>query len=233
MTVDRAPAAGGAGRWAVTRWRGKAGEAHGEPWPPDPVPSVRVVEVTGRAVVLGSTQTAGTVDADAAAAAGVEVVRRRSGGGAVLVRPGELVWVDAFVPAGDRLWSPDVGRAAHWLGAAWTGALAACGVEASWHDGGLVAAPWSRLVCFAGLGPGEVRVGGAKVVGLSQRRTREGALFSSAALLRWDPGALLAVLALGPLERRRAAEGLSGAAMALDVPGPDLEAAVLGQLAGL
>jgi lipoate---protein ligase len=217
----------------VTRWRGTADEAHGAAWPPEPVPSVRVVEVTGRAVVLGSTQSAGTVDADAATAAGLEVVRRRSGGGAVLVAPGELVWVDAFVPAGDALWSPDVGRATHWLGRLWAGALHARGVDAAWHGGGMVAAPWSRLVCFAGLAPGEVRVGGAKVVGLSQRRTREGALFSSAALLRWDPAALLAVLALDPAERQRATEGLAGAAMAVDVPAPDLEAAVLGQLTGV
>ncbi|HEX2192237.1 MAG TPA: hypothetical protein VHH09_03510 [Acidimicrobiales bacterium] len=228
MTVDRAVA----GRWAVTRWRGTAAEAHGEAWPPDPVLSVRVVEVTGRAVVLGSTQRDDVVDAGAAAAAGLDVVRRRSGGGAVLVGPGELVWVDAFVPSGDPLWAADVGHAAHWLGSAWVGALAACGVEASWHGGGLVAAPWSRLVCFAGLGPGEVCVGRAKVVGVSQRRTREGALFSSAALLRWDPAALLAVLALDPIERERAADGLSGAARALDVPGPDLEAAFVDQLAG-
>ena len=219
------------GRWAVARWRSTAGEAHGGAWPPDPVPSIRVVEVTGRAVVLGSTQDGGTVDAEAAAARGLDVVRRRSGGGAVLVGPGELVWLDAFVPAGDRLWSADVGRATHWLGAVWAGALAACGLDASWHDGGLVATPWSRLVCFAGLGPGEVCVDAAKVVGVSQRRTREGALFSSAALLRWDPAALLALLALDAAERERAAEELAAAAAAIDVPGPELEAAVLERLA--
>ena len=184
-------------------------------------------------MVLGSTQAAHTVDSDAAGASGVEVVRRRSGGGAVFVAPGELVWVDAFVPAGDHLWSPDVGRATHWLGSAWAGALATSGVEASWHDGGLVTAPWSGLVCFAGLGPGEVRVGGAKVVGVSQRRTREGALFSSAALLRWDPSRLLALLALDPSERERGARELAGAARAVGVPGPELEAAVLEQLAAI
>jgi hypothetical protein len=31
---------------------------------------------------------------------------------------------------------------------------------------------WSRLVCFDGLGGGEVTIGGAKAVGISQRRTR-------------------------------------------------------------
>ena len=222
-----------AGRWAVTRWQGPAAEAHGEAWPPAPVPSARIVEVTGRAVVLGSTQPPDAVDAEAAAAAGLDVVRRRSGGGAVLVGPGELVWLDTYVPSGDRLWANDVGKAAHWLGRLWAGALAAVGVEASWHEGGLLPAPWSRLVCFAGVGPGEVRVGTAKVVGVSQRRTRHGALFSSAALLRWDPGELLAVLAVEPGQRAQGARLLAGAAAALDVDGPELEAAVLERLAAV
>jgi lipoate-protein ligase A len=33
---------------------------------------------------------------------------------------------------------------------------------------------WSELVCFAGLGPGELSLDGRKLVGLSQRRTRNG-----------------------------------------------------------
>ena len=50
------------------------------------------------------------------------------------------------------------------------------------------------LVCFAGRGPGEVFHGAAKVVGLSQWRAREGALFSSCAYLRWDPAPLVALI---------------------------------------
>ena len=42
------------------------------------------------------------VDLEACAGAGVEVVRRRSGGGAVLVEPGSVVWVDVLVAATDR-----------------------------------------------------------------------------------------------------------------------------------
>jgi lipoate-protein ligase A len=53
---------------------------------------------------------------------------------------------------------------------------------------------WSGRICFAGLGPGEVTVNGRKVVGVSQRRTRKGALFQTAALLRWDPGRLVDLL---------------------------------------
>jgi lipoate---protein ligase len=150
---------------------------------------VRVVEVIEPALVLGSTQ-------PAVAERGIPVVRRRSGGGAVLVRPGELLWVDVLLPAGDPLWDDDVGRSFHWLGQAWVEALASLGVEGTWHDGALVCTPWWRQVCFAGLGPGEVTVDGRKVVGLAQRRTRAGALFQCAALLYWDPTEIVDLLAL-------------------------------------
>ena len=46
--------------------------------------------------------------------------------------------------------------------------------ELTVHAGSMVATPWSDLVCFAGLGPGEVSLDGRKLVGLSQRRTRNG-----------------------------------------------------------
>ncbi len=186
--------------------------------------------------MLGSTQAADVVDRGRAGAAGVAVVRRRSGGGAVLVRPGELVWADVFVPAGDALWSADVGRATHWLGRVWADALAALGRPATWHDGPLVSTPWSGLVCFAGLGPGEVRLAGApagaaKVVGVSQRRTRAGALFQCAALLRWAPADLVDLLALGEARRERAVSELAGAAAGLGLAGGVVEDAFLAELA--
>ena len=56
-------------------------------------------EVDRPALVLGSTQRAEVVDERACADAGVEVVRRRSGGGAVLLEPGAVVWFDVVVPA--------------------------------------------------------------------------------------------------------------------------------------
>lgn len=216
--------------WRVEQHRGPASEHLGQPQPQGR--TVRVLEVTRPALVLGSTQPAGDVDEAAAARAGVEVVRRRSGGGAVLLAPGEALWFDVAIPAGDPLWSPDVGRAFHWLGRAWAEALAGLGVVARWHDGPMQHTPWSRRVCFAGLGPGEVLVDGRKVVGLSQRRTRGAALFQCCALLRWDPGALLDLLALTPEERETAAAALEDAALGV---GPDregeLRAAILDALA--
>ena len=189
-----------------------AAVAHGRLWPEPAVPTVWCVEVDRPALVLGSTQPDKVVDRERAAAAGVEVVRRRSGGGAVLLVPGEVIWVDVLVPAGDPLWQADVGKAFGWLGEVWREALARCGVEAELHEGALVTTRWSRLVCFAGLGPGEVTVGGRKMVGISQRRTRAGALFQCAALVEWEPSALLDLLVLPEADRSQAAE-LAGVAI--------------------
>jgi lipoate-protein ligase A len=145
----------------------------------------------------------------------------------VLVRPGEVLWVDVLLPHEDPLWEDDVGRSFHWLGQAWVDALATLGVDASWHNGPMVCTPWCREVCFAGIGAGEVTVDGRKTVGMSQRRTRAGALFQCAGLLRWDPDEIARLLDLGT----EGAAGIASLASALPLDGDELEAAFLRQLA--
>lgn len=177
--------------------------------------AARVMQPTDRALVLGSSQASSAADLAACASAGVEVVRRRSGGGAVLVEPGSQLWVDLLVPTGDPLADDDVGRATWWVGEAWAAALRKAGFDSAevWK-GGLVRRPWSSHVCFALLGAGEVTAaGGPKVVGVSQRRTRLGALFQCSCLLRWQPTALAELLALSPEQRASAAGDLEGVAM--------------------
>ncbi|HVF32061.1 MAG TPA: hypothetical protein VM933_03390 [Acidimicrobiales bacterium] len=161
-----------------------------------------MLSVDSPALVLGSTQ-----PSPAGGTGGIERVRRRSGGGAVLLRPGETVWVDVVVPRPDPLWSDDVGRAFWWLGEVWAAALGPDPALAV-HRGALVSSRWSRHVCFAGVGPGEVVVaggaagggggGGGKVVGIAARRTRDRALFQCAVPLAWDPAAYVALLGLPP-----------------------------------
>lgn len=186
---------------------------------------MRLLYPEDRAVVLGSTQPESDIDAAAAAAARTAILRRRSGGGAVLVGPGLVLWVDVFVPAGDPLWTADVGRAFWWLGEAWAAALLAAGRPGArvWR-GKLVRSPWSDRICFAGLGAGEVTIGGAKVVGLSQRRTRAGALFQCAVALIWRPCDYLALMVSDTETRARAASELAAVATGV---GPDVAGAVV------
>lgn len=194
--------------WVVEHHHGPADELHALEVPGDGVPRVWVLEASGPAVVLGSTQRDDVVDAEAARAAGVVVVRRRSGGGAVWVAPEEPHWVDVIVPRGHALWTDDVGRAFLPIGRAWQQALATFGIDRTHlHEGRLACGPLGGIVCFAGRGPGEVLLGDAKVVGISQRRTRAGARFQCAVPVHWDPTPLAALLTDRPDPRALAGVG--------------------------
>jgi lipoate-protein ligase A len=206
--------------WSVERLRLPAADFHRLEVPDPAARLMWVAEPVAPALVLGSTQDESMVRDGAA----IDVVRRRSGGGAVLVVPGDLLWVDVIVPAGDALWDDDVGRASHWLGDAWARALGTLGVAAHAHHGPLVRSAGADAVCFAGLGPGEVTIDGRKVVGISQRRTRHWARFQCAALARWDPAALLALLAV------ELDADLTDVATGAGVPLDDLLAAFVAQL---
>lgn len=215
--------------WVVEHRRGPAGELHALEVPDDGTPRIWVLEATGPAVVLGSTQRDDVVDAAAADAAGVAVVRRRSGGGAVWVAPGDPHWVDVIVPRGHALWTDDVGRAFLPIGEAWRQALASVGIHGTHlHDDRLACGPLGGTVCFAGRGPGEVLIDDAKVVGLCQRRTRAGARFQCAVPVRWDPAPLSELLVGRPAPEALAAVGVGiGDAIRRD----DLVAALVDALA--
>ncbi len=166
---------------------------------PDPAPSeLWQHDITSPALVLGSTQDELVVDLDACGRAGVEVVRRRSGGGAVLLLPGEVTWIDVIVPAGAPGWSDDVHGPMVWLGRHLAEALTTVGAatdDVVVHDGALHSTRWSPLVCFDGVGAGEVLVGGHKLVGISQRRTRHAARLQCCWYSTYEPDRLVELLA--------------------------------------
>jgi lipoate-protein ligase A len=198
------------GGWTVERHIGSAATFHARDVSEHPEPAIWWFEVERSAVVLGSTQRDEVVDRTAADAAGIEVARRRSGGGAVWLEPGGALWLDVILPATDHRWERDVGRSFGWLGRAWVHVLDELGVAGALpHEGPLQRRPWSDLVCFAGLGPGEVTVDGRKAVGIAQRRTRAAARFQCALLQTWDPAPLAEVLALSTEERARAVRELA------------------------
>lgn len=130
----------------------------------------------------------------------------------MLVVPADVCWVELSIPSHDPLWDGDVGRSMWWLGRVWAAAVASLlsrevlprevlPREVKVHQGPPVRSEWSAAACFAGVGSGEVLLGGRKVVGLSQRRTRHGSLFQCAAPLRLHAGVLASVTALSAARR--------------------------------
>ena len=156
-------------------------------------------ELTGGALVLGSTQDQGSVDLDACRSAGIEIVRRRSGGGAVLLMPGDVVWIDVILPAGKAGWSDDIHGPMVWLGQrlaeVLTELLGTAGADPDIrvHEGKAVTTRWSRLLCFDGVGSGEVLLDGRKLIGISQRRTRSSARLQCCWYSGYDPDLLVSL----------------------------------------
>ena len=150
------------------------------------------VRITRKAIVLGSRQDQSLLNGEQCNRDEIEIVRRRSGGGIVFLAPGEHVWLDVVIPRGDVLWNDDVAKASWWLGDVWVQTLNALGENnVSVHHESLSSDAWGDLLCFAGVGPGEVARQSAeslsKFVGISQRRTRDYARFQCTIYTKWNP----------------------------------------------
>ena len=172
------------GGWVRHDWTGSAADFHA--LEPGSARALWWCRVDAPAVILGSSQAESDVDADAAREAGFDLVRRRSGGGLVPVDVDDTVWIDVTIPHDDPLWVDDVGRSMAWVGETFARALVPW-VEATVHDGPFVQGADGRVVCFASTSPGEVLAGGAKLVGISQRRGRHGARMQCVLYRRWNP----------------------------------------------
>ncbi|MEY4657105.1 MAG: hypothetical protein RL073_1332 [Actinomycetota bacterium] len=176
--------------WKLYTEHVSAGEQHGR----DLVAERAVwdVRITQKAMVLGSRQDESLLKGELCSRDEIEIVRRRSGGGIVFLAPGEHVWLDVVVPRGDVLWNDDVAQASWWLGDVWVQTLNALGENnVSVHRETLSSDAWGDLLCFAGVGPGEVVQRDdeslSKLVGISQRRTRDYARFQSTIYTKWNP----------------------------------------------
>ena len=131
--------------------------------PPDQ-PANRLNDAASRsrpAIVLGRAQKVDDGFAERAAAAGFEVARRVSGGTAVVVGPGECVWVDVVVARG----AAGLERRHRQGGVLDGGPAGSRRSTRPASPGAASIAPACRscrghdTVCFAGVGPGEVLTG--------------------------------------------------------------------------
>lgn len=225
--------------FAVTTLVTTVAEAHSAPFPDPVTRAVWFVEPTDTAIVLGSTQALTVLEMGEVARRRLGIVRRHSGGGAVLVDAASSTWFDVWIPADDPHHCADVSRSAQWLGEAIAQALRTTGiadVEVVEPSATLPASSvrsrdrWAHLVCFAGQSGGEVLVGGRKVVGISQRRTRSGARFQVTVLHRFEPEELASLFAVGAPERSELVARLRAGVSAVDVDRGELRSALVDAL---
>ena len=209
--------------WGRHDWTGTAADFHAMELPAER--ALWWCQVQDPTVILGSTQTVDDVDQNIAGESGLLVSRRRSGGGAVFVHPTDSVWVDITISRNDPLWKDDVVQSMLWLGDLFVEALSPW-VQAQVYRDSFSTGVDGRVVCFASSSPGEVFVGTDKLVGISQRRSRDGARFQCVLYRQWQPTEWSHVLA-SPDVRSRVADI---AVATLDIPALTLVNAISEQL---
>jgi lipoate---protein ligase len=172
---------------------------------------------------------------------GIPLVRRGTGGGAVLC-DSDYLMLDIALPPGDPRILDDVTESYRWLAERLLDGLARLGLGGlSLVEPGMLrqrddaAREAARIACFAGLGPYEVLdASGRKLVGLAQRRRRGGVLLQAAAYLGGDRTRLADLLWLAEEARddlrARLAETAVLGPIALDLP--DQLGELWGRLAG-
>lgn len=174
---------------------GPASNIHANPMRYADQRTARFVNVTRSALVLGSSQDPNEIDRESLIRKGVELVIRKSGGGAVFLSPNGQLWVDIAIPKGDKYFRCDVSESFEIIGEIFLQALSDLGTEdLQMHAGRLLGSEIAKKVCFAGLGPGEITFEGAKVVGISQRRTSLGSVFQCTVYVRYPFAELLELM---------------------------------------
>lgn len=177
--------------WRFITETGLASELHSNPTKFLDIRTLRFMKVSKPALVLGSSQDPTSFDKVAYSDLDIELAKRRSGGGAVFLEPLRQLWVDISIPKGDSLFRDDVQKSFFPIGSLFREFLSrVCNCEFEMHKGKLLGGSVGQTICFAGIGPGEITFEGAKVVGISQRRTVQGSVFQCTVYSRYPTNEL-------------------------------------------
>lgn len=175
----------------MSSWRyisevGLASSLHADPVKYLDVRTARFLKVEKSSLVLGSSQNPAHFHQSSVSRTGIEIAVRRSGGGAVFLEPSRQLWVDISIPKDDPLYRDDVQKSFFPIGSIFLEVLSRISRnEFEMHTGNLIGGLIGKEICFAGVGPGEITFEGAKVVGISQRRTANGSVFQCTVYSRY------------------------------------------------
>jgi len=180
----------------------------------DAPPSLRFFAWDPATISLGYGQRLdGRVDVDAAAAMGIGLVRRSTGGSAILHEGPDLeVTYSVTAAAGDFPGADDLLETYQWIGQALASGLRALGAPVAMVPVRPSDPRSMPAFCFARTGSYELEVDGLKVVGSAQRRQGTGFLQHGAVMLGADPARLRRVFPGGgdPLAGMTTLETLLG-----------------------
>ncbi len=161
-------------------------------------PLLRLYTWRPSGVSLGRREPASDVDFRAAERLGFQVVRRPTGGRALLHAEGGEVTYSLVLPPGHPLTELDVAESAARIAEGVAEALRILGFDAV--VGSFPGVPGEGGLCYAASAPSDVTVGGVKVSGSAQRRLPSGALLQHGTLLlRVDREAWRRVIPFKPL----------------------------------
>jgi len=181
---------------AIARLRGETG-----------VDTVRVYMWKPTGITLGRRQDAGDVDLEEASRRGYIVVRRPTGGGALLHREDWEVTYSVVLSSSHRLYELDVASSAAEIARGVALAVERLGAEAG--VGGFRGLGESGL-CYVRRGSSDVVVRGVKVSGSAQRRAWGALLQHGTLLLDLDPDEWLSVVRVEGEARRVFEERVGG-----------------------
>ncbi len=189
-------------------------------------PQVLCWQYDRAAIIMGCSQRPDEGQIRRSEEAGLAIIRRRSGGGAVLAGPWMLS-ITVFIPPDHPVAQQNIIEVFSWLEQIWIDSLRACGVPCRGVDQAMIDNSKTisqqqdlKWACYASLSHGEiVSDDGRKLVGLAQIRKRKGvALVSGLHLCPSDWSLLSSVVVDNPqpgdaLERLNSdAQSLSGTA---------------------
>ncbi|WP_428033086.1 lipoate--protein ligase family protein [Amphritea sp.] len=185
-------------------------------------PQVLFWQYDQAAVIMGCSQRPDEGQMSRAARAGLPLLRRRSGGGAVLAGPWMLS-VTVFIPPDHPVAKHNIIEIFSWLEQIWIDTLHVCGVPCKGVDQAMI--DRSKVLsqqqnlkwaCYAALSHGEVvSEDGRKLVGLAQIRKRKGVALVSGLHLYPSDWSLLSSVVVDNNQQGSALERLNSDAQSL------------------